>query len=109
MKNYLVLAILSICILITNNSCNENEWDLVWQDEFEAESIDFSQWRFDLGTGAPSFENYGISSPNFVPSGFPNDNFSVRWEGKIKIDQRIKNHPQKRDFCTDVFAIWAPT
>ena len=87
MKNYLVLAILSICILITNNSCNKNEWDLVWQDEFETDSIDFSQWTFDLGTGAPSFENYGISSPIFVPSGFPNDNFSVRWEGKIKIDQ----------------------
>ena len=87
MKHYLVLAILSICILSTNNSCNKNEWDLVWHDEFEAESIDFSQWTFDLGTGAPSFENYGISSPNFVPSGFPNDNFSVRWEGKIKIDQ----------------------
>ena len=87
MKTHFTSAILSICILSINNSCNENVWDLVWQDEFETDIIDFSQWTFDIGTGAPSFENYGISSPNFVPSGFPNDNFSVRWEGKLKIDK----------------------
>ena len=79
MKTHFTSTILSICILSTNYSCNKNEWDLVWQDEFEEDSIDFSQWTFDIGTGAPSFENYGISSPNFVPSGFPSDNFSVRW------------------------------
>ena len=71
----------------TTNSCRNNEWNLVWQDEFDNEKIDLSQWTFDIGTGAPSFEDYGVSSPLFVPNGFPNDNFSVRWEGKIKIDQ----------------------
>ena len=53
---------------------------------FEDTKIDSSKWTFDLGTGAPSFTDYGISSPNFIPDNFPSDNFSVLWEGKIKID-----------------------
>ena len=62
-------------------------WELVWSDEFNGQQIDLSSWEFDIGTGAPSFEEYGISSPYFTPKDFPNDNFSVRWEGQIKIDQ----------------------
>ena len=62
-------------------------WELVWSDEFNNENIDLSSWTFDIGTGAPSFEEYGVSSPYFTPKNFPNDNFSVRWEGQIKIDQ----------------------
>ena len=62
-------------------------WKLVWSDEFNGQQIDLSSWEFDIGTGAPSFEEYGISSPYFTPKDFPNDNFSVRWEGQIKIDQ----------------------
>ena len=75
------------------NSCNNNVsnheipgWSLVWHDEFEGEEIDTLHWTFDLGTGAPSFEAYGNSSPNFIPDNFPKDNFSVRWEGSIQID-----------------------
>ena len=63
-----------------------SDWNLVWQDEFEDEKLNRSNWTFDLGTGAPSFKDYGENSPYFVPENFPTDNFSVRWEGKIKID-----------------------
>jgi len=75
-----------------NNSCNKkgpnnkNDWNLIWQDEFNTEELDLSKWTFDIGTGAHSFEDFGNSSPYFAPDDFPRDNFSVRWEGKIKID-----------------------
>ena len=85
---YLLLALLCIAF----SSCKKEQhkidgWNLVWNDEFNGKNIDLSSWTFDLGTGAPSFKEYGISSPYFVPKDFPSDNFSVRWEGRIKIDR----------------------
>ena len=77
---------LLFCSCSTKPILNNGNWKLVWQDEFEDENLDRSNWTFDLGTGAPSFEEYGHSSPYFVPENFPSDNFSVRWEGEIKID-----------------------
>jgi len=85
-------TLFSTCIFFLFYSCekqaitNNNDWNLVWQDEFNNEKIDLSQWTFDLGTGAPSFKEYGYSSPYFVPENFPTDNFSVRWEGEIRTD-----------------------
>ena len=69
---------------------NNQDWILVWQEDFDYDTIDLSQWTFDLGTGAPHFKDFGISSPYFAPDSFPRDNFSVRWEGKIKIDDNAK-------------------
>ena len=77
---------LLFCSCSTKPILNNGNWKLVWQDEFEDENLDRSNWTFDLGTGAPSFKEYGYSSPYFVPENFPSDNFSVRWEGEIKID-----------------------
>ena len=79
-------------LLFVFQSCKEknqqaDRWKLVWNDEFNGQKIDLSNWTFDIGTGAPSFKEYGVSSPYFTPKDFPNDNFSVRWEGQIKIDQ----------------------
>ena len=74
------------------NSCQESKnnlnipgWNLIWHDEFDGSSINTKHWEFDIGTGAPVFDAYGISSPIFTPEGFPQDNFSARWEGKIRI------------------------
>ena len=92
MFQYSTRTLSSICILLLFCSCstktisNDGDWELVWQDEFESDKLDRSNWTFDLGTGAPSFKEYGQSSPYFVPKNFPSDNFSVRWEGEIKID-----------------------
>ena len=61
-------------------------WYIVWQDEFNDSTINSSDWEFDIGTGAPVFDVYGISSPLFIPEGFPKDNFSVRWKGKLKTE-----------------------
>jgi len=76
------------------DSCNKKasnndstRWNLIWEDDFSGDELDLSKWSFDIGTGAPSFGNYGISSPYFSPENFPKDNFSVRWKGFIKIDQ----------------------
>ena len=88
----LVKSVPSICLLILISSCstkplsNKDDWNLIWSDEFEDGVIDTANWTFDLGTGAPSFSDYGESSPYFSPESFPSDNFSVRWEGQIKID-----------------------
>ena len=86
------LSLLSSILLFVFQSCKEKDqqidgWKLVWSDEFNGQKIDLSSWTFDIGTGAPSFKEYGVSSPYFTPKDFPNDNFSVRWEGQIKIDQ----------------------
>ena len=71
------------------------DWDLIWSDEFDSNEIDLLNWEFDIGTGAPFFEEFGISSPYFIPENFPQDNFSVRWEGQIKV-----NHTCKYTFYT---------
>ena len=86
------LTLLFSILLFVFQSCKEknqqtDRWELVWSDEFNGQKIDLSNWTFDIGTGAPSFKEYGVSSPYFTPKDFPNDNFSVRWEGQIKIDQ----------------------
>ena len=78
-------------LLFVFQSCKEknqqaDRWKLVWSDEFNGQKIDLSSWTFDIGTGAPLFKEYGVSSPYFTPENFPNDNFSVRWEGQIRID-----------------------
>jgi len=62
------------------------KWDLIWQDEFDSSTINTSDWGFDLGTGAPTFEAFGESSPVFSPEDFPRDNFSVRWDGFLKVN-----------------------
>ena len=63
----LLLALL----FITFSSCKKEQhkidgWDLVWNDEFNGKNIDLSSWTFDLGTGAPSFREYGISSVSYT-------------------------------------------
>ncbi len=93
MQKIIILSLALICTIFFTNSCGNTTdkykvpgWDLVWHDEFENEKIDTSNWTFDLGTGAPSFEAYGKSSSYFTPEGIPDDNFSVRWEGEININ-----------------------
>ena len=70
-----------------NNKASSSAYGkLVWHDEFDKKDINLSDWTFDIGTGAPEFESYGISSPTFKPENFPADNFTVRWSGQIKTD-----------------------
>lgn len=43
-----------------------NNWDLVWSDEFEGESIDTSNWTFDLGDwgwGNNELQYYTVADP----------------------------------------------
>jgi beta-glucanase (GH16 family) len=75
------------------NKADLEDWELVWQDEFDDASINRSNWEFDLGTGAPVFEAFGTSSPLFSPEDFPKDNFSVQWDGFLNV-----NHTGKYTF-----------
>ena len=76
----------SVIYSTPKNNSDSNDWELVWQDEFSDSTINASDWEFDIGTGAPAFDIYGISSPVFIPDGFPKDNFSVRWDGRLKAE-----------------------
>ena len=79
----MLLCITTSC-KAADNTTHVPGWNLIWQDEFDDSSINTTNWEFDIGTGAPVFDAYGISSPIFTPDEFPKDNFSVRWEGKLK-------------------------
>ena len=82
------ILILSALIFNCNKNVNKPSHSygkLVWHDEFDKKNINLQDWTFDIGTGAPFFEQYGTSSPIFMPENFPKDNFTVRWTGKIKI------------------------
>ena len=59
--------ILSILYGKSPDNSDLDGWDLVWQDEFSEPTINAADWGFDIGTGAPVFDAYGISSPIFVP------------------------------------------
>jgi beta-glucanase (GH16 family) len=83
-------VILSMLYPKSENNSELDGWDLVWQDEFSDSTISAAHWGFDMGTGAPVFDAYGISSPIFIPEGFPKDNFSVQWDGKLKVDHTGK-------------------
>ena len=88
-KLILVLGFFVIQSMLYAKSEKNSEldgWDLVWQDEFGDSTINNADWEFDMGTGAPVFDVYGTSSPIFIPDDFPNDNFSVRWEGTLKTE-----------------------
>ena len=88
-KLILVLVFFVIQSMLYAKSERNSEldgWDLIWQDEFGDSTINNTDWEFDMGTGAPVFDAYGISSPIFIPEGFPKDNFSVRWEGTLKTE-----------------------
>ncbi len=65
------------------DSLIKSGWDLVWHDEFNTSEINYNDWEHDMGTGAPTYQAYGESSAEFAPPGFPNDQYSIRWEGYI--------------------------
>ena len=77
---------LSMLYAKSENNSELDGWNLVWQDEFSDSTISAADWGFDIGTGAPIFDAFGVSSTEFSPEGFPKDNFSVRWDGRLKVD-----------------------
>jgi beta-glucanase (GH16 family) len=89
MNTYIIRLIKLSTVFIFIMGCshisqfNSHDWKLVWQDEFDGPSINYNDWTFDLGTGAANYTEYGVSSTEFVPDGFPNDHFSVRWDGFV--------------------------
>ncbi|SVD14022.1 uncharacterized protein METZ01_LOCUS366876, partial [marine metagenome] len=66
-----------------NDSPQLSGWNLVWQDEFEADTVNYKEWEHDIGTGASTYKSYGISSTEFVPHRLNSDKFSVQWNGFI--------------------------
>ena len=90
MRNIINLSLFLVAISCSNEPKTISGWELVWNDEFNRGKIDPSKWIFDIGTGAPVFEAFEPSSPEFVPQNFPKDNFSVRWSGTLTPDHKCE-------------------
>ena len=83
-KLILVLGFFVIQSMLYAKSEKNSEldgWDLVWQDEFDNSAINTADWEFDIGTGAPVFDVYGISSPIFIPEDFLRTIFQYAGKG----------------------------
>lgn len=53
---YFLLLLLIIRVQVSNGQCFEQ---LVWQDEFDGNTLDLNKWAFDLGDGCPSLCGWG--------------------------------------------------
>ncbi|MFB4212401.1 family 16 glycosylhydrolase [Shouchella sp. JSM 1781072] len=40
-------------------SIEQEGWNLVWNDEFDGDSLDQSKWRYDIGNGQPNLPGWG--------------------------------------------------
>lgn len=59
---FMGLIIILFTILLTT-SCGKKsqekiKWDIIWNDEFEGESLDLSKWTYDYGNGYNGWGNY---------------------------------------------------
>ena len=47
----LILSLFSLLVL-SSNTCVSQNWNLIWQDEFNGTELDTSKWMHDIGTGS---------------------------------------------------------
>ena len=65
------LMIIISCADIAEPEDNESEtpnWELVWSDEFDVDTIDLTKWGYDIGTGIAIFNCPPILSQAATPS-----------------------------------------
>lgn len=63
------------------------EWQLVWSDEFDTETLDLSKWGYDLGDGSDrGLQGWG----NFEQQWYTNQNATVS-DGKLKITAKAES------------------
>ena len=53
MKSYYHIFTL---LLLSSTTCVSQNWNLIWEDEFNGNSLDSSKWIHDIGTGS----QYGL-------------------------------------------------
>ncbi|OEK05607.1 glycoside hydrolase [Roseivirga misakiensis] len=46
-------------LLIVSLSCTNKGWEIVWQDEFDSETLDVSKWTAYVGDGCPELCGFG--------------------------------------------------
>lgn len=69
-------VVLATFITLINFNLARADWKLVWQDEFDADTLDSTHWKFDIGNGSGGWGNneleYYTSRPQnvFETNGF---------------------------------------
>lgn len=63
---------------IEEGDAEEIDWQLVWSDEFDGDSLDLSKWRYDIG-------NYILSGDEWVP-GWGNNESQFYQEDNVRVE-----------------------
>src|SRR5690554_5041551 len=68
------------------------QWHLVWQDEFNGNSLDQSKWSYDVGDGCPNLCGWGNGELQY----YTNRSQNVRvGNGVLTIEARPENYGGK--------------
>ncbi|GAA0358174.1 hypothetical protein GCM10008932_08610 [Alkalibacterium iburiense] len=65
----------------------ERDWSLVWEDEFDGDSLDLSKWRYDIGNYMPSGDEWVAGWGNEESQYYQEDNVRVE-DGRLIIEAR---------------------
>ncbi len=76
----LIMAAFSGCERDDFQKLPERNWELIWSDEFEGDSLDLSKWNFDIGTGEDGWGNQELQSYTNNPA-----NISLDGQGHLVI------------------------
>ena len=68
---------------VDQEEVEELTWDLIWQDEFDGESLDLSKWSYQIGNGYHGWGNYEAQY-------YTEDNIFVE-DGMLVIEARKEN------------------
>ena len=59
MKKNIFYECFALLYFITLSACSQEYTTLVWEEQFEGETLDYDSWGFELGDGCPSLCGWG--------------------------------------------------
>ncbi|CAM3773955.1 S-layer homology domain-containing protein [Alkalicoccus chagannorensis] len=65
----------------------EEEWELIWEDQFEGDSLNESKWNYDIGNGFYDGDEWIDGWGNNESQSYQQDNVTVE-DGKLVIEAR---------------------
>jgi len=80
-KSYLFISLVLLSL-----SLSAQNWQLVWQDEFEGESLDLEKWSYQTGTGS----DYGLTD-------WGNNEMQYYLERNVKVSEGKLHITAKRE------------
>lgn len=76
------LKTLLFCLSLVAVSCSNDKWKLVWQDEFDSQSLDGTKWTAYVGDGCPNLCGFGNNELQYYTDSPKNIGFE---DGKLVI------------------------